>query len=233
MTLRAPSASCSSPALLPPAGCKRVFFVRHAEGTHNVAEREHGSPDILLEEHSGTLFMDPPLTDTGQEQCAGLRDALGRGSLQHELDLVVVSPLLRTLQTASLVFHDLPRVSSSRPVPFLANELCRERIHHYMCDKRQDTSVHRQQFAHVDFAHIESEQDRMFHEKEIENDEELCSQRALAFLEWLKTREETNIAVVTHMMFLRHVFRGQWAEGFSEDYTASFENAELRPTELF
>ena len=55
--------------------------------------------------------------------------------------------------------------------------------------------------------------------------------RALAFLEWLGDRPETNIAVVTHQVFLSHVFT-RVAEGLPEDYTRCFSNAEVRPTLL-
>ena len=69
---------------------KRIFLVRHGEGTHNATG--DGSK------------IDPLLTARGQAQAASLR-----GHLQLEsCTLVVVSPLSRAVQTAATIFGEKP-----------------------------------------------------------------------------------------------------------------------------
>ncbi|TGJ84953.1 hypothetical protein E0Z10_g3852 [Xylaria hypoxylon] len=63
-------------------------FIRHAESTHNVS--------MDLNEH------DPVLTQTGHKQCRELAAEI-RG-LGHEFDLVLCSPMKRTIQTALAIF---------------------------------------------------------------------------------------------------------------------------------
>ena len=57
--------------------CKRVYFIRHAEAHHNIAEREHelGSA-YLQEQYSGWTYWDAGLTAKGVSQCAKLRHEL-------------------------------------------------------------------------------------------------------------------------------------------------------------
>lgn len=52
---------------------QKVHFIRHAEGTHNVASREAGTDNILI---NNEKFWDAPLTEEGIEQCKRLRREL-------------------------------------------------------------------------------------------------------------------------------------------------------------
>jgi len=70
---------------------KTVVFVRHGQAQHNVP-------------HEGDIH-DPLLTELGEQQCEEVR---GTGFASRVgAELVVVSPLRRTLQTAILAFGDL------------------------------------------------------------------------------------------------------------------------------
>jgi broad specificity phosphatase PhoE len=74
---------------------KTVFIVRHAQGQHNVSPR---------------FQFDPPLTDAGLKQVRRQKKV----SSTLGVDLVLVSPLRRTLQTASGVSAT---IDPSAPVP--------------------------------------------------------------------------------------------------------------------
>jgi hypothetical protein len=147
------SAYRSSPyhrGALQPDGCKEIHFIRHAQGTHNEAEERAereglyaDGADILLEANSGTEYWDPRLTQKGVAQCKQLSKDFP--VLDPPLELVVVSPFYRTLQTAMLA---IPSLSKKGDAPkLLVTELCRERIHHYMCD------THKVGFAPHSLAH--------------------------------------------------------------------------------
>jgi broad specificity phosphatase PhoE len=65
-----------------------LLLIRHAEALHNVA--------------SDWSLHDPPLSELGERQCAELQESLKKAKIADEVELVVVSCMRRTLQTASL-----------------------------------------------------------------------------------------------------------------------------------
>ncbi|KAL4882184.1 histidine phosphatase superfamily [Aspergillus karnatakaensis] len=66
-----------------------IHLIRHAQGEHSLPPY----PEI----------SDPSLTQVGRDQCLALRDA---GVLKQEnISLVTASPMIRTLQTAYLIFE--------------------------------------------------------------------------------------------------------------------------------
>jgi len=174
---------------------KLVHFVRHAEGLHNAAHRDRE------EEFWKTLFnsdemWDAPLTKEGEAQCAGLEEVILSEGI--DVDLIVVSPLTRTLQTAQLSFG-----KTHPKTPAIAHELCRERIAVYTSEGRTDTSVVAQRFPQVDFSLVTNEKDTMFQHKEKDED---VGARAKLFVEWLMARPESRIAVVSHSVFLQQLY---------------------------
>lgn len=65
-----------------------LVLIRHAQALHNV------TGDWSLE--------DPPLSELGRQQCAELQESLKKSQVGNEVELVVVSAMRRTLQTAVL-----------------------------------------------------------------------------------------------------------------------------------
>jgi broad specificity phosphatase PhoE len=214
--------------------CKRVFFIRHAEGYHNLAEAKSKMVPknaVLLKENSGFVYWDPRLTPRGEEQCANLKASI-RGSsiwgydMPLRLDLVIVSPTTRTLQTAYL---SLGSAESPQAPPFVAHEGCREQISDAMCDGRRSITELKLEFPGVDFSLVESDEDRMFKERK-ETDEDV-QQRAVEFLQFLCSRPEVRIAVVTHSHFLKNLLRQFGSEVVEEDQEylhGNWVNAEMR-----
>lgn len=196
---------------------KKVHFIRHAEGTHNVASRNAGTDAVLVDNMN---YWDAPLTDAGVEQCLELRRHLANRPSQGRpfthFDLVIVSPLTRTLQTAQHIFGPSrkPGVPSFLSPPFeatslprpqiLVREEARERWGYYSCDGRRKISEIIKEFPDFDFSAIEHDED-IFYTKEREPTEHI-KDRTIQFLEWLNKRPEKCIAVVTHSSFLRHLF---------------------------
>lgn len=240
---------------------KKVHFIRHAEGYHNVATKESGDNHCLLRGEAPAAahkLYDSRLTPKGIAQSKKLKEHLASrpsGSRSFTaFDLVVVSPLTRTLETALHVFGAprepgkpafLDQVEAPAGTPehavgvkvapprFLVREECRERWGHYVCDGRRPIREIAAEFPKFDFSEIEYDDD-VFYSDEREPDEHCCD-RAVRFLEWLNKRPEKCIAVVTHSSFLRHLF-GQFGETLHNDDMDSLQrlagNCELRSVVL-
>jgi uncharacterized phosphatase len=78
----------------------RFFLVRHGETEWNRIHRIQGSSDI-------------PLNDTGRRQAQTVGGVLSR----HQFDLIVVSPLSRALETATIIAR---RLQMPLPLPVAA-----------------------------------------------------------------------------------------------------------------
>ncbi|KAL7154849.1 hypothetical protein ABFS83_03G031300 [Erythranthe nasuta] len=223
--------------LYPLHRCKTIHLVRHAQGFHNVAGvKDHRSPD----------FFDSQITPLGWDQVNNLRKHVHSSGLSTSIELVVVSPLLRTMQTAVGVFGgesyvdvpplmaentNRPPISSLNSPPFVAMELCRERLGVNWCDKRRSISEYMTLFPAIDFSLIESDADTLWELDVRETDEDLAK-RGLNFMKWLWTREEREIAVVTHSALLLHTlaaFGDDCHSCVKNEICKPFNNCELRP----
>jgi broad specificity phosphatase PhoE len=193
-----------------------IYYAICVIGYHNVAEAKSGSKEPFAD----MALWDARLTEDGINQCKALRKTLSETPFEGRhftyFDLVVVSPLTRTLQTAYHVFGP-PRKpgtapflserfeSTDLPRPhFLVREECREKYGQYTCDGRRPVREVSLEFPDYDFSEMEHDDD-VFYSDERETSAH-CAERAIQFLEWLNKRPEKSIAVVTHGWFLRHIF---------------------------
>ncbi|KAK8649075.1 hypothetical protein V6N13_129811 [Hibiscus sabdariffa] len=235
----------SSPGLYPLHRCKTLHLVRHAQGVHNV-EGDKDFSNYLSEQ-----LFDAHLTPLGWQQVDNLRKHVHETGLSKKIELVIVSPLLRTLQTAVGVFggegykdginvpplmvenageSNRPAISSSDCPPFVAVELCREHLGVHPCDRRKSISEYRPLFPAIDFSLIDSDEDNLWEANYREKDEEIAT-RGKKFLNWLWTREEREIAVVTHSGFLYHTlsaFGNDCHPSVKSEICTHFANCELR-----
>ncbi|GMI30176.1 hypothetical protein TrCOL_g9261 [Triparma columacea] len=234
---------------------KKIHFIRHAEGHHNVATKETGGTDCLRTDGDPRdhPLYDARLTEKGIDQAVRLRSHLStrpsQGRSFTHFDLVVVSPLTRTLETARHIFKrgrqpgkpDFMDAKCHRtdaltgqdydlPAPrVLVREECRERWGEYVCDGRRSITSIYPEFPDFDFSEVANDED-VFYSEERESDEHCCK-RATGFLEWLNRRPEKCIAVVTHSSFLRHLFQqfgGQLCKQDQENLHRVAGNCELR-----
>ncbi|XP_010065784.3 phosphoglycerate mutase-like protein 1 isoform X2 [Eucalyptus grandis] len=208
----------SGPSLFPLHRCKTLHLVRHGQGIHNV------EGDKNYKAYMNPDYFDAQLTPLGWQQVDNLRKHVQACGLSKKIDLVITSPLLRTLQTAVGVFGGeaytdrldvLPlmvanagnsahaAISSVDSPPVVAVELCREHLGVHPCDKRRCITDYQFLFPGVDFSLIESDEDVLWKADVRETKQELAD-RGLKFLNWLWTRKEKEIAVVTHSGFLFH-----------------------------
>ncbi|KXG25754.1 phosphoglycerate mutase-like protein 1 isoform X2 [Sorghum bicolor] len=232
-------------ALYPLHRCKTIYLVRHAQGIHNVAgEKDFGA-------YMSHDLFDAQLTPLGWSQVDGLREHVKKSGLAEKIELVISSPLLRTMQTAVGVFggekytdgvnapplmvenaghSGRPAVSSLNCPPFIAVETCREHLGVHPCDKRRSITEYRPLFPAIDFSLIENDEDVLW-EPDVREANEAVALRGMKFMDWLWTREEKEIAIVSHSGFLFHtlsMYSKECHPTIRDEVSKHFANCELR-----
>ncbi|CAM0908050.1 unnamed protein product [Alopecurus aequalis] len=232
-------------ALYPLHRCKTIHLVRHAQGFHNVEGDK--DPTALM----SPALLDAQITPSGWAQVDRLRDHVTKCGIAKKIELVIVSPLLRTMQTAVGVFgggnctdgvsvsplmvEDAGHsgrlaISSLNSPPFLAVEACRESSGLYPCDKRSSITKYRTLFPAIDFSLIENDEDVLW-VPDVREANESVAARGMKFIDWLWTREEKEIAIVSHSGFLHHTLSMYGKEchpTVAEELGKRFSNCELR-----
>jgi len=167
---------------------KVVHFIRHAQGTHNLAVSQEGELA-----YSSWNYRDARLTPQGVAQSAEavrITDAM-------TFDTVLISPLSRTLQTAIAAIP-------SQHGNMAAEELVRERIGLNPCDYRRERHELQSEFPQINFDLLPSESDTLW-SRDRESLEALQN-RCDAFLTKLFDGQLTAackyVGVVTHNDFL-------------------------------
>ena len=155
----------------------KLYLIRHGEGEHNV--KKDG-------ENNWTKLY-PRLTKKGKEECR----MIGEEIRDKKIDLILVSPLRRTLETGSIIF---------RGREMLVKEEIREYVKN-KCDMMESKVEIEGEYNHVDFSLMGNEVNN-----EIEKEEDLMS-RTKIFMDWLKKRKEKNIAIVGHGLFIENFLK--------------------------
>lgn len=208
-----------------------LHFVRHAEGFHNLVSHKYPRHS---EGYERTLadpsFFDARLSPLGLQQCEKLREQVAQSTLKY--DLILVSPLARTLQTLSIAFPDPPS-----NVPIIAVDFIRERFGLRPCDSRSEVSVAQKEFPHVDFSLVPPGPDPHMcargqtAECPPRETEESMDERARELVAFLETREEESILIVGHSAFFARVFEKHLGWDASEG-PYRMANAALRSIEV-
>ena len=183
---------------------KVVYFLRHAEGTHNEAHLKYGSPRWEDEFARTIAFLDAPLTPFGVQDAR----TKGQQSVQVELDRgmprierIVVSPISRAIQTAQnfLTKEQMPAE------PFTCLESCREVLDCHTCNKRRPLAELKSRFPQVDFSRVKSEEDQLWSSTHRETTEEV-QKRARAFLlELFREVPEHYVVVAAHLSIIEAI----------------------------
>ncbi|KAI9835870.1 MAG: hypothetical protein M1819_001768 [Sarea resinae] len=161
---------------------------------------------------------DPSLTPFGEEQCRQLRD---RFPYHHNVDLLVCSPIRRTIYTTLLGFE--PELK--RGIKVIALPEAQE-TSDLPCDTGSDRSVLAAEMKDkpVDLSLVQegwnSKQGKWA------PDSETVRARAKAARNWLKARPEKEIVLVTHGGFL-HFFTEDWTDSNKYEGTG-WTNTEFR-----
>jgi broad specificity phosphatase PhoE len=149
-----------------------------------------------------TDFKDTPLIDKGKIE------AIKLGTDWKDLfnvELVLVSPLSRTLDTAKYVFQNYA------DVPIIAlDELMEHPQAEELCNQRFDKTELVNRYPNIDFSNISDNpkiywSDKLVHEKELVN----LDNRINIFKEFVRKRPEKTIAIVSHSSLLGHMMHNK------------------------
>ena len=169
---------------------KKVYGIRHGEAWHNALHPVMG-------EKAFTDHQDTSLTTTGMVQAVQNRGL--------PVELVLVSPLMRALQTAELMFPMTPKVALEclKEYP-QAGELC---------NKRSARTSLQFLFPHISFTNLKTEEDETFGTVDPDMLVELqCDE----IRRRLRLRPEHRIALVTHSSWLK-IYMGSDVGGVGDE----------------
>lgn len=194
---------------------KIIHFVRHAEGFHNVAGKQDPVFGYLRED-----MVDAKLTELGIKQCQQLSERSLKAVKNAEL--LVASPLNRTLQTALYSFRHL-----LGKIPWVVVDEVREQTGLHPCDRRESITTKKAAFPQFDFSNVINDEDPLYDLYTLREPHHKVAERAKKFLSWLKEREENEIIVVAHAGYLYLIMRDVF-KFTDEESLEEFHNCELR-----
>ncbi|KAG4194012.1 hypothetical protein ERO13_A06G030000v2 [Gossypium hirsutum] len=212
--------------------CKIVHLVRHGQAMHNV------EGDINREALLSPHLFDAELSPLGLHQVGKLRKNVHASGLLKRIELVITSPLYRTMQTAFGVFGSTESNEDAgvNCPQIMAVELCRDRMGVRPCDMRRRVSQCQALFPSIDFSmailvvQMDGEEDSMWNPDFRESEEEMAARMGL-LMNWLWTRPEKEIVIVSHGIMLQHILDRLGNDCHPSVRTAlckRFDNCELR-----
>eukprot|EP00746_Dinoflagellata_sp_MGD_P121275 gnl/MRDRNA2_/MRDRNA2_56503_c0_seq1.p1 gnl/MRDRNA2_/MRDRNA2_56503_c0~~gnl/MRDRNA2_/MRDRNA2_56503_c0_seq1.p1 ORF type:complete len:271 (-),score=69.92 gnl/MRDRNA2_/MRDRNA2_56503_c0_seq1:102-914(-) len=206
---------------------KKVNFIRHGEGHHNVAHEEWCSATTFdgksvpytIDEDPDLRYVDAELTEKGKKEA----EALQARTYAFMPDVLVVSPMRRATQTGLVAFA----AHLEKGLKVEACELCHERGGKHTCDKRLNVSLLKLQFPAVDYSFLEFEEDPFWKDGLCRESWLELAMRAATFAKWLGDRPEKHIAVAAHGHFLLSVFNVIFQVD-TEQTSKFFDTGEMR-----
>lgn len=164
---------------------KNLYLIRHGHSLHNELFHKIGVKAFRI-----PATIDAPLTNEGHLQSIELGQSWPK---KKEIELVLVSPLTRTLDTAMNIFGDTD-------IPMVSEEFLREYpIGEDTCNKRSSLTLLKNKYPRIDFNLI-SDQDTLWTSEYRETIDEL-EQRLDKMVKYLQNRKEKNIAIVGHSSY--------------------------------
>jgi len=166
--------------VIPAAGTahKLLYGIRHGQAWHNVLFNALGKKAY-------SEYEDTTLTVEGMRQAAE--------AIAPNVDLVFVSPLMRTLQTAQLMFPNTPQI---------ALECLKEYPQHTdQCNRRSKTSFLTHLFPNVNFSDLDTESQSWPNDTDYDENVQIVKEMVM------KASAE-RIAIVSHSSWLKYWMNG-------------------------
>lgn len=166
---------------------KTLYLIRHGLSQHNVLFQNFGK-EIFYDKKN----YDTKLVELGHEQSKQLGEDWKD---KHKIDLVLVSSLTRTLETATNIFKD-------RNVPMIALDCLKEYPQGlHTVNKRSTKDILQKEFPKINFSYVISNEDDTWNPM-IEEDLLGLNKRIEYLRLFLLSRKENNIAIVSHNSFI-------------------------------
>ena len=162
---------------------KTLYCIRHGFALHNYIYQFIGSKAY-------TNFRDTPLLDKGVEQAKTLGENWKK---IDDVELVVVSPCRRTLETARSIFQN-------KNVNIIAKDFLIEFPlgGNEICNKRRNKTELKHFYPNVDFNEISEQVDWSSCNETVDQ----LNIRIYEMLKWLGNRKEKTIAIVGHSSYI-------------------------------
>jgi broad specificity phosphatase PhoE len=164
---------------------QQIWCIRHGTALHNVLYDKIG-----VKAYKSPKYTDTHLVDKGHVEAIQLGNTWKE---KYKIDIVFVSPLTRTIQTAKNIFQ-------GKNVKMIAIDEILEYpqgVEH--CNKRKNKNELQKLYPNIDFSLIP---EKSSYWKDNENLYELKN-RSKKFKDFLKTRQEKKICIVSHSTFLK------------------------------
>ena len=162
-----------------------LHLIRHGHSLHNELFHKIGIQAFRIPQ-----TIDSPLTNEGHLQSIELGQSWSK---KNEIDLVLVSPLTRTLETCMNIFGDTN-------IPIISHEFLREYpIGEDTCNKRSSLTSLKYKFPKVQF-NLDSDEDTLWTQDNRESIDEL-EKRLDKMVRYIHSRSEQNIAIVGHSSY--------------------------------
>jgi broad specificity phosphatase PhoE len=172
-----------------------VYFFRHGAAISN-------APGLTEAQILDAQFLDAPLSDHGRRQARTAGEELAEVLQGAVVDVVLVSPLSRALETAELILS-----SAGIKPPVRVIEVLREAHGVRPCDARRPRSEAAARFPSFDFSSIETELDT-WHQPNVRETLHALRLRCDRFEAELRSLSARNVIVVSHGVFLEQLLEG-------------------------
>jgi len=166
---------------------KKIWCIRHGTALHNFLFKKIGTKAYTL-----PIYRDTCLLEEGHQQSNELSKSWKE---KNEIEIVFVSPLTRTLQTARNIFQNIKMIANDDIMEYPQSL--------DYCNKRREKSLLQIEFPNVTYNIPE--------ESNWGNTETLfdLKKRSDNFKEMLRKIPEKNICVVSHSSFLKEFLFGE------------------------
>jgi broad specificity phosphatase PhoE len=168
---------------------KTLFLIRHGEALHNTSYKKIG-------EMAYKSLRDTKLTDLGEKQATEINTNLNTKYTElKNIDIVLTSPLMRTLQTTERVFKNINK-------PILVMDCLKEYPQSdHICNKRMDVGSLKNIYPGFDFTLINKDND-WNDSKRTEKSEKILLKRRIEILTtFIKKSNHTTFAIVGHCSY--------------------------------
>ena len=172
---------------------KKLYCIRHGRALHN-------DEFLIKGEKAYRDLIDTPLVDIGIKQA---KDLSQNWKNLNDIELILVSPLKRTLQTAENIFKNTN-------IPIIALDCIMEfPLGYHRCNKRKNKKELIELYPNIDFSNLNEESEWT---DEYETKENLVD-RINKMKNFIKKCKEKNIAIVSHNSILsKFIFDEIWSE---------------------